>query len=596
MSDSAQPKPGPWRAILPLWLAVAAAMLWLRFDAVAALDLRDPDDTMRLVQVERWLDTGEWFGLREPRLAPPEGTLMHWSRLPDLPLAAAVLAVEPFAGREAALAAAAAAVPLLYLLAFLLLVWWCAGLAWGRDAGFWAACVAVLGTPVVAQFLPGRIDHHGLQVLLLLAMLGASIRLYAAGGAAPRWAALSGGAAGLALAIGIEALPQVAAAYGVAGLAWVMGRPGCARAPAAMAVAAAATGTTALLATVPRGPQFDAACDSLSVVYVTALALAAAAALALTVLGNWLRRPAARAAAALALAALVAGALPLLFPHCRSGPYAALPPHLVGDWLEQIDEARSALRLLADDPGLFLGRFLVPLAGLATLALGARRLRRQDGWLPVLAFLAVTFGVAALQIRGATAAGAVGLVAVAPAYRALAGWAARRVPRLPLLAAGAAVLLASPLAISAAGRAVLPEGPPGRGAAKPCGLPGAARVLDRLPPGTVMAPVNLGPMVLAFSGQSALGAPYHRNVEGLSASLSFFRASGDAEALRIAVAAGADYVAFCPADHAYGLRGARPGTLARRLLDRALPAWMAPAAERSGFRVYRIIPARETVP
>ena len=29
-----------------------------------------------------------WFDLHQYRMAPPEGTLMHWSRLVDIPLAA----------------------------------------------------------------------------------------------------------------------------------------------------------------------------------------------------------------------------------------------------------------------------------------------------------------------------------------------------------------------------------------------------------------------------------------------------------------------------------------------------------------------------
>ena len=61
----------------------------------------DGDDVMRLVQVRELLEGKGWFDLGQPRLGPEGGTLMHWSRLVDLPIAALAIGLEPLVGREA---------------------------------------------------------------------------------------------------------------------------------------------------------------------------------------------------------------------------------------------------------------------------------------------------------------------------------------------------------------------------------------------------------------------------------------------------------------------------------------------------------------
>ena len=72
--------------------------------------LRGPDDMMRVVQV---LDSDgqSWHDTVQRRLDPPAGVAMHWSRLSDLPLAVAIGALEPFAGRGGAVYLAVLLVP-----------------------------------------------------------------------------------------------------------------------------------------------------------------------------------------------------------------------------------------------------------------------------------------------------------------------------------------------------------------------------------------------------------------------------------------------------------------------------------------------------
>src|SRR3990167_2986593 len=59
----------------------------------------DGDDVMRLVQVRDLLNGQGWFDLVQPRLGPEGGTLMHWSRLVDLPIAAIAAPLQTFIGQ-----------------------------------------------------------------------------------------------------------------------------------------------------------------------------------------------------------------------------------------------------------------------------------------------------------------------------------------------------------------------------------------------------------------------------------------------------------------------------------------------------------------
>src|SRR5258708_30061868 len=52
------------------------------------------DDAMRLAEVRDLLAGQGWFDLTQYRLNPPDGVVMHWSRLIDLPLAMLIRAGE----------------------------------------------------------------------------------------------------------------------------------------------------------------------------------------------------------------------------------------------------------------------------------------------------------------------------------------------------------------------------------------------------------------------------------------------------------------------------------------------------------------------
>src|SRR5437763_854664 len=79
--------------VLPVPLAIGAALLlglvltWPRVLAVWQTGVfLDTDDAMRMVQVRDLMAGQGWFDMIAHRLDPPDGLLMHWSRVVDVPL------------------------------------------------------------------------------------------------------------------------------------------------------------------------------------------------------------------------------------------------------------------------------------------------------------------------------------------------------------------------------------------------------------------------------------------------------------------------------------------------------------------------------
>jgi hypothetical protein len=159
------------------WLAVASVLLVQHWPETGER-LRDTDDAMRLVELRAWLAgsnlLGGWFDLREPRLNPPLGYETHWSRLIDAGLAGLLLLFERFAAPVAAERLMRTVWPLLWLLPTIAGM---VGIAWriaGREAALVALLLALVGTPAYQQFIPGRIDHHNVQIVLALLVVAAT--------------------------------------------------------------------------------------------------------------------------------------------------------------------------------------------------------------------------------------------------------------------------------------------------------------------------------------------------------------------------------------------------------------------------------------
>jgi hypothetical protein len=166
----------------------------------------DGDDVMRLVQVRDLLAGQGWFDLHQYRLGPDGGTLMHWSRIPDIPIIVLTGLFDLFLPQDMALAWAISVWPpisMLILLGGLLLA--------VRNIGDGKLLVftLIVGLFILLghfRFLAGSIDHHNLQLGFLAVAVGAALDRQAGS----RNMVLSAIMLAVSVAVGIELYPFVA--------------------------------------------------------------------------------------------------------------------------------------------------------------------------------------------------------------------------------------------------------------------------------------------------------------------------------------------------------------------------------------------------
>jgi hypothetical protein len=524
------------RLLLPNLPFVGLAVLFvlLRFGAFRGTigDLfADTDDAMRLVEVRDFLAGQGWFDLHQYRLDPPAEMPMHWSRLVDLPIALLVLVARLVVDPASAETAAMILWPPLTLVPMILALRSLACRFGGRWAALPAVYLAVTTGPIVAQFVPGRIDHHNVQIGLTLWLLAT-----VAGPATPRRGVASALLVAVMLAVGMETLPfvlivatAIALRFLVAGDAGGFTRAFAATLALAVPVIAAAT--------LPPVEWLRPACDALSISYV-GLAVAGGAGLFVATL------TAPRGIGGRGLALVLVGAVALAAfaapsPRCLAGPFADVGAEVRRLWLDDVTEVQPWLVFTRAHPIDGLVALLpVLLAGIGGFVLWRTARARVGIGLPVVAVsTAVAGAIGLLQIRTVVYADVLATILVAAAIGALAE-RVRAKGGSVVVAVLAGTVAASPSlatavlekAAPATWRETVGRGPSVVGAAGTIttttananGTAGSAcmtlsryRGLAALPSGLVAADVNLGSLILAATGHSVVTAPYHRMQRGI---------------------------------------------------------------------------------
>jgi len=184
---------------------------------LSRLLLPDPDDMMRLAQVRDWIGGQNLNDWTQYRIGPPEGGPMHWSRINDFGIAAFIVTLTPIIGQYQAELVAVIAYPLLLFTLAILLSARIGRRLWGPSAGLVAAILTGLAYPGTTIFVPGRIDHHALQVVLIQGIVLCLMRspsVYAG--------VAAGVLTGISLVVGLETAPQIAVLVSVTALLWVV--------------------------------------------------------------------------------------------------------------------------------------------------------------------------------------------------------------------------------------------------------------------------------------------------------------------------------------------------------------------------------------
>ena len=510
--------------------------------------LHDVDDTLRAIQIRHLLETGLWFDLSLPMIQMPEIYVSPWSRLVDLPYAAITILLTPVLGSQEALQFAFAAWPLVMLGIYCVI---CAGVVRNLAAGDPAAIrpitsvvIVLLMFKAIIDFSPGRIDHHNVQIILIMAMLwGASA-----------WTRLGGWVSGVAgtasVAVGLECVPFVAVAFASTILMWVLGRRDARGVLVSQMLGAAISAPLLGLALIGPAAMTTTQCDAYSAPFIlllTALPLAVAAiatGTADTASPIW------KTVFLAAAGATICVGLAMGFSECLAGPYHMIDPLSRELWLNRVHQEQSILRFFADGnwPVILLHLAWLVVAILAAPSLVERFRAGNPGALVVYFVAVVALATAFLQIRFNRFPAAFVPVLLPMALCWLQSvklpssglWRGYRAP-------AAAVLLLA--AMVTAIHQVAPERAKYFDAVAFMAFDTCREqdfgALALAAPGRLVAPYALAVEIAGkgVEGVSVAGIPFHRASPGLRRTLLAFT-SGDPDARREALAP-FDYVAVC---------------------------------------------------
>ncbi|MGO7634245.1 hypothetical protein [Rhizobium leguminosarum] len=584
-----------WPTVIAYSVILAAAILITKLSGATDYVGPDNDDGMRLVEVRDFLAGQGWFDLMQYRLGLDGGTLMHWSRLIDLPIASLIWFFGLFAPRETAEALALAVWPVSLILPAML-----AMAVAGRRIGGVAAMHISLGLTGLAiytgnRFAPGAIDHHNAQLGLVATMIAMLLDPERRA-----WSyAVAGIAAAIAIAIGAETTPFVAAVCLTIALLWAWEGENFAAAKA-FGLALAIAISILFFATVPPRLYSTVTCDNLSLGYYSLAAIGGGLLLFSAVFASRLRRPL-RFAALAVVGAGVLGSAIVIAPQCLSDPLAGLDPMLVELWLRNVSEAQSIFALGRTDLFSIGGFYAAGLFGIAVCIFRVVQRDRVQIHLVLLFLLMTSWAIALVQVRGSTFSN---LISILPL--ALLIIDVRRISNGDSENVAAAfvyivtVLASAPAAWAVGGGFVSlqMQNAAQKKAAEPakkisCTSQAALAPLAGLPAGLVSAPSEMGVPILRFTQNRVLSAPYHRNQGGMLTELHIGMAEPQ-EAEAFLKGTGVTVLAFCPGDlQTREITKLKPDGLYAELGKGNIPPYLEPLPKASdvGVQFFRYRPA-----
>ena len=575
------------KILIPLiFLAASVTLAWPAING-GVFDALSTDDAMRLVEVRDLIGGQGWFDMFQYRMDPPGGTSMHWSRLIDAPLAGLILLLKPLLGMHNAQALTLYFWPtLLFAVALVLIAAIARQMSNSTTPVIAAVVLAVLSLPALVHFRAGAIDHHNAQIVLLLALVLMTTQIEQSAVKA----ALGGLMASLSLAIGIEMLPAIAAiGLAVFGLFVWRGAP-VARQVGAFGAGLAASSLLLAPALLPLSSLTAPVCDAFG---GPVLLLTVGGGISLMLMVRIDRHRSTlrmRAVSGATLAIVLVGSFLALFSRCIASPFGHLDPIVISLWVYNVGEAISFARMLQHFPERVASYYVFPVMtmGLAAMALIRSYPAERFRWIVASGTLAALIGFGFLQMRGLAAASMV----AAPVFAASLGILWPRFafgPRLLLVS-----VLASPFSLLVAGISAKPMidaifTPEELGDLSPCRSLSDVASLKQLPKGRVMAPLDLGPAILAETGHDVFAGPYHRNNDGNTAFLRLMLAPLPT-AQQILSDRRVDYVVTCSAAPDRNIIKLAPDGLEARLSRGQTPEFLepidlGPAAKISAWRL-----------
>ena len=558
------------------------------------------DDAMRLSQVRDLLAGQSWYDMTQWRMDAPYGLPMHWSRLIDAPIAGLILLFRQFVSPPSAELLAICLWPMLSLLAAWLAIGRIAQHLAGQKAGVIAVLFGAAASAVLGYFMPGAIDHHNVQVALTLWTLAFLVEIDEHRSAAIYVALFSI----VSLAIGLEVLPYVVTTASIIGVLWILRDDNFSHAVRRFGVTLAIAAPLMLLAFAADHERRSVACDAYSGLYATLATLGGLGLVLLTVIATKERAPVQRALLLAGLAFSLLLVTIAIAPACLKGPYGNVSPTINAIFLSRIQEVQSPVFNARYDWPFFFFGYLYSAVGLAACIVATTLVEpmKRVSAIIVAAFAAMAFAVMSVEVRGVLFALLASLPGLAACVQLLVERWTRPGWRAALATIVALILLNNASTVYAvyAGRNILESAEAQIARAKAdseswyCYGEKSVAQLALQPRGRVLAFLDQGPAILAYSTHSVIAGPYHRNERGILDTYDFLTKRPDIGA-QIARRRAINYVAICQTnyDFAYYLNASGPRGLLGQLVANRIPPWLAPLKSRvppsPHVSIYRVL-------
>ncbi len=541
--------------------------------------LNDPDNYQRLVQVRDWMGGQSWWDTKQHRIDPPTGLQMHWSRLGDLPLGLLIHFFSLFAEHTKAEMLAVVSLPPLLLFVTIIFLCRTARNIGSVPAERFLQLFVIATSFFLAQFIPGRIDHHGLQLLLLSAALAAATAM-----PTKRSGLLTSLSVAIALLIGLETAPLLLAIPAWMALNWLW--KGEAQKAQLQGFLIGILFFLPFLYMISVAPSDwnRLTNDQVGIGHLAIIAMAAAS---LALILQFKLRSLEHRLAGLAIFA-IATALPVLaFREVLAAPYSAIDPLLQQLWIGSIAETQSAWPIADTNPLRLLRYHLFP--ALALLAATGVYLAtgREPKLLLILMVGLAGFALSIWQIRAMAAASMVALLLCSITIAHL--WQKRSEPL------GTARLFASMLILNGhfgfmIYHMVAPDDRQGMSMVAETTLTNRCETqlrgedYNQVRPGLVLNGISSGALILARTHHSVLAAANHRGIEGNGKAYRILLAPSSEAHVALA-RNGVDYVLTCRDSELERLAQYAPDSLAADLVRQHIPEWLLPISHEGGEAV-----------
>lgn len=558
---------------------VIFALAFKFWPEVTLWQLGDNDNFLRLHQVQTFINSPSWHVLPLADFNPQDGKVIHWSRLPDVPILAAFYFNSFFFDSELALKLAITVTPLIYLFFIMLAITKLTRELIGSD-GVLLSSIYVATSLAAAKCFPGQIDHHNAQLLMftlfMYAICSPSIERR-------QFTFLTVFSITTSLLIGLEVLPFFVILLGIFcleclhsktyKLIWV-------RDSSLLIVLWGAIGLWACnqIDEIIR-PKFDVLSLSLLGYFLAAGVILTVTSLKPTFLTLALSTTA------------VLGAMFVWNADAISSPYTDYPEMLRRYWLNHVVEAEPLFELVLREKSIvmnFLSTqnviYAVTIIPATVSILFLKNQQQKRLWVIfVLTLLPAIFW----QIRTLAFSS---LIAV-PLQAYLGGllWNKIKIPIVRLVP----VLLLSPMVAAFAVQAILQDEKKTDLTTTTIKREGVEFIgAQQLEPSKIFAPMEQGAQILSLTDHSIIAAPYHRNIRGNLLYLNVLLTMELDDAYRALTTERIDYLFFDIRDRqiVYLKRGATRTSLLTLLIEERPPTWLElVASEGETLWLYKVV-------